>query len=1379
METSERAYKREAFRSAADLGRESRHLAQAGCGKIAVIKTPEGRPERAGHLWGKAGVGECPRFDEAEVRYGPHYADGPGARGGNRETNDSDPPPMRKPPGVRRKWGSPAPRLEECYEKTERMLQAQGVSRSAADRYVSRAAVCRQAQRELDKLKRWKDKEATVIRKEMRLYKAKSKEDLVREGVEDNPGPVGLREILLLMAGVEPNPGPVQKGKDVSGKSRANLKGQGAAPSNSRRQRRRSTKRPDEQVTKALEHALVDAVANEKGKDDADEEMIREEHELRFKADSVAREEVARKVMPPVVVYHVGSERDYAALFYEVKECPQKLTPYPVPHVVAWARLVDVKEIVPEKQALFQGDQEFVGLSPHSADIRIPKGAYHVAYYHVKLVAVGWGARMSFYQVEDEATTSEEPEEVFENVICVKEMVIPVSVEQFMRAKRARVARFSLLNSYVSVRNFCSAVCNFKLDEYDAYSDTESHDQLMTALLLVQDVDSAGVDKYWKEAVANMLSWHIARNACWSAQPLVEGTYVSGYQTEMRDFFASSLATVAERVQAGKETLAQGVEELQGMLGVVRHGVQKVRDDIHAWRKGLCSARMNGTYVRGLYASFPTRVDPKNQIIGTMKRLCVQKGPCSEEMQARQAGIAAALCDFVRTRITQCACKTGVPTDDDYDAYFAAYSPENMLKRSVEKSKEYPEWSELQREQFCAGAEIAIGHAEEGRGVVAKYIGENFDTVKVMDKVETYDVQEIKASRKIVCPDHFWRGYTYAICQPSCEVWDRVMKGHNVKGMTLDELTKEMARTFPEVGRFIVGDYKNFESLVDGNVQRRCELPVLVQCAPAWPEAVAEVIEHFSHVEFHYQSTSNSGTLPSMRLSGSIVTSDGNAIANTCMSFAVISACEHVKLEDTMDWFRETYLSGIPQRGWYIEGDDSIIQVSPQVEESEMCKKHEESGNRFVYAEVDNWQEGNFCQREVVSSDAGGGGVRDVFRCPLALISKLFTLNDPDMCTCKHDEEKTVAKGMSYYLHYSGVPIFGPLCAAYLERHKSTVDKILSRVDEMREAARKGVVYSGRVRDLGVAGALWLKNSWTAKTDFFDAYRSDLAVRLHRAVEISDRMRERVRQGWTRMTAATQKAIEEDLVSQIRNGRRVLVNGTLEALWQGTESMKRTVVTEFAGQREQGRRCSDQILARGIAAAGELRSAADEVKSIPLLKLTSLSRLLIMLSSVVLAAAPFVAAVVGFWVGHAALMGLFLAIPVLLTVWWISVAITTLIYWGMFRVSFRSAVQFSMWTNLAIVWVPFIRYKMWRWFVATPSPSDIRGRLDTMMQDMSRTAAARLSAEDDRAIERLLGGSTGEEGGCEPARAEAPKPVKRMTASSLLRGLFQGSSKKQ
>jgi len=978
----------------------------------------------------------------------------------------------------------------------------------------------RLARARLRRLIKDKEKRKQDIRRQEECEKNGWVRDLTREGVEPNPGPSNKTELTVRRRG-----GKEFKIHPAKGKGNAGVQG-------IKKDRRMPVKKHKNSCSrdKAKESVIIDQLVGEiekvAGERDAAEEMeepteeelnaIAERISLRIALEEELDEKLVDRItdfMPSCVEWHSGiPSSDIDTLLCKVQA--RDLEPLPVPHVKFSAMLLGRARVVSEDpvntsdkiKSKVSADRI---LTPLELEVGYPQGRYHVVEYVVERVTYGLAG------VSHEKTS----------------MNVRISPQEFayLRACRVHVGG-NFMKTLAIVQAKRQRNRSYLIHSFDRHNNSVMQDQLMAALLLVEDDCNFGL--------VNLCHNLIQRDVSHKMNvPMVEGTYVRGYQTSFAEIFKGAFKDVRELLKRGEsaEEIAEKIKtELVSPLGDIKHAEREFKQ---TQVSDYC--RVNHSFhVEGIIPTFPDPGDFKNRVVGCVKRLLRPPPKFSDEFRAALHEASAAIRAYVM--------RDGAVEDVSHD---------QIVANAVAKAGEM-DWSEEQKADFVSGAQDILGAAEAGDGAIREVL----DKVPFFGnfiKAETYPADAIKAVRYITAPSHRVRGILFGLLSPVLDRISHSTCNHNVKGLNIKEMDEKVMLSFTGVrGGILNSDYSSFESLIcDEILKHEGE-----DFAHLSQSSLRPAVQILMSLFYQYKTTASNSwmslVMPPIRASGTYQTSIGNWVANCRFLLATFKVID--KEFDCLSYLH---------RGHFIlEGDDGIIKMIPGVTVEKFVQTlKDEAGIELTSASHVDSIDGEFCSAVLSSVIENGKEVVRRMAHPIEVLSKVTASISADKNTKNHDEGLSFAKIMSFQSIYGKMPVVGDLFESVLEDGRSRMGK-MSRNPLVRDFLNKLSFWPERLASVKAQMKSRVVEPLT------DELRHAYAKAYGIAVDEQHRIEKFLAEEWQRVKA-----------SAGASGVRKLVCPIISRPWQELKGVKRMVVEEFNGLRNIGSEMGNKMVAVSAA----------------------------------------------------------------------------------------------------------------------------------------------------------------------------------------------------
>lgn len=558
---------------------------------------------------------------------------------------------------------------------------------------------------------------------------------------------------------------------------------------------------------------------------------------------------------------------------------------------------------------------------------------------------------------------------------------------------------------------------------------------------------------------------------------ITPGTSIIGYDVTPDDIFTQPLKDV--------------VEQNFGMA---------VREVKQKFRAGMQYARAYPIHVPGFFAHFPNPFTRLNVMCGALKRIGVRRLQATPEMIARYEKCIEHLCRMI------------VPTRRMLDSSVLFECRAHATAKGFKGDD---------LDAYMLGANEALC------GVVPPAIELRHYASFV--KAEAMQHGALKTPRFIAAPSFKIRGYLHALLYRAQHNFFEAMSAHSVKGKDMSELDRELQDKMGGLAWFHCTDFTSMEA----NVQRYAivgEGEVLGACDPEARGAICEVFRILAAGRNTMASRFYDFVVTPMRMSGQDHTSVGNYINNFAWSFAIMSKFHNVPVEGVSEYVRSY------EHPYFFEGDDGVLHVGVRHSEAELETLGTiagEMGVRLKFEQAAKISDASFCkastysvQVPVSTGDAGAGSSSErVFRTkdPITVLASLFTAigKNTHLMRVEDQLKLQVATAMSYLHSFPDLPIVAPVCRAILEKYSSVMNRVRDELGEetgsfsLREALGEMKI---RAREKGQDISQWGVDTWR---------------------RVSPEAREQVERLY-RIPGVVQRAVEEKLVQQIREGRRKL-----------------------------------------------------------------------------------------------------------------------------------------------------------------------------------------------------------------------------------------------
>lgn len=330
-----------------------------------------------------------------------------------------------------------------------------------------------------------------------------------------------------------------------------------------------------------------------------------------------------------------------------------------------------------------------------------------------------------------------------------------------------------------------------------------------------------------------MLKAAIFKTLC-KDRPLAAGTYIKGYDVSIRDVFPDEPVQFTDKMCAYVSGRAQCARE--------------------SWR-----AVYANIHIKELVAAFPDR-SPNNLFLGFARRLGIARGYMHPEYRHHLQAMTDAIIQHFRIQ----------PAVLDVEA--ARRSCEAHCRGFNDDAKAY----------YMLGAERALSGDLLSDPEILTFNG-------CFVKQEAYPGDKFKTPRFIICPDLYVRGYTHALLYEVQHSFFQAMEAHSVKGLDQQQVEEKLSESFTGREYWLETDYTSFESNVTADQMRCTEFPVIVKGSPPQRQAqVKQLYETLMSCQHRCVNKLFTLGLSPMRLSGQDQTSYGNYIVNLSNSLTIV-----------------------------------------------------------------------------------------------------------------------------------------------------------------------------------------------------------------------------------------------------------------------------------------------------------------------------------------------------------------------------------------------------------------------------------------------------------------------------------------------------------
>lgn len=641
---------------------------------------------------------------------------------------------------------------------------------------------------------------------------------------------------------------------------------------------------------------------------------------------------------------------------------------------------------------------------------------------------------------------------------------------------------------------------NMKADhnQYDPSASGHMADFLYTCFLLLmgghQTLDAQSIGE---KVISDTIYRSIVRDRC-----PAPGTYVRGYELEVRDIFPAPTQ----------------------IRDVVSRASGYMRETAESVKKQWSECRLSSVHVADFLPSFPLHESVINQKLGFIKRLACARG---QPTDAFKTNIRSAVRWLKHT-----------------------YHPEETLSMAdvrAECLKHTQEngFTEEQKAKYMMGVDWALslktlGDLELGASMLGEAGGFN--------KMEVLDEGKKKTPRYIVAPNFYMRGYSHAILMSAQRNFFHQFKSHTVKGLTREEQKVKVHSAMEGRSGFLETDYTSFESNITSFYIEEVEKELFVHFADeAMKPLVADMFSKLAHQTTEVKSSTFTMFLEPMRLSGTDHTSAGNCLVNFCITMAIMYEAmgRTDPMENFLDWMENTH-------PYFFEGDDGLMHVGSDIDMARLKSATQHSGAKLTFEYDDDMENLNFCGMTTEKVYINGHPRIVNMVNPMTILSKMFALFSP-ADTCRHDDEISAAKALSYYDLYHDLPIIGPVSRAVCEfyQRQRVFERIRSHFIDL-DGHTLPLDYWGSK----ILGGLPLPS----RADFMrslDRFKEQVAIFVEASAELRQSVADRFH-----ISISDQHTIEHQLVEQLERGHRVLRCDTLVRLWRenpGVQAMRQRV----------------------------------------------------------------------------------------------------------------------------------------------------------------------------------------------------------------------------
>lgn len=839
---------------------------------------------------------------------------------------------------------------------------------------------------------------------------------------------------------------------------------------------------------------------------------------LQMTADAAQKAELIQSQTRFVgVCWHSCVPDEVEADYCMVAREPQTLLRPFFPH--RWL-LIANSSIHPAQRFIVDGAKvksEFqVVQQPMTADMARAPGPYNILELDVELHNVGW------FQCEHEDRG-------------VQTVHLSFSWEQWTAASSQRVASTpSFLVNLKAVQRWRSSHKGFPCSDNVVSANSLIEDQAFTALLMSRDrglsqIWGIGKEVFFKESNKRIERLFMSAD---EGAPIAAGYYLEGYRTELRDMFPQAWASaMSEFTVTGsvQKATRKFVDEAAKIAVIASGKAKKAMDYVSL---NYCRALPDPIFVdedEVLPTAFPDPQNPCNRIAAFFKRLISStredKKPDTDE---RERGVAA---EFIE-RGKKCLW--------DFD-------PAAILKAVSEQVKEHAEWSPEQVDHFIAGAKDVIESAKQGvtacEGLLKKIAGWFRDN-KVFVKAEAYGLEDLKCARFITAPCHYVRGFSFALFHPAQHNFFDVWCDHSIKAQTPAEVTDSVGNTPSGEGLAAVEtDYSSFEGGIDEQ-RRNTECEVLASYSPSEYQALIIgygriLADGLSLTDGQYRIL-----LRTIRLSGEFVTSVGNFIDQSCMSFGSISRWLGIEPGKVKEWFHDWHYP------WRCEGDDGLFML-PKAKIESLFDSFKQSGSRITHEVHQYAAEANFCGKRLVETAKGFIVVVD----PVEVLGKLSWWIGCDHSTTRHDVEMQTAKALGYLVQYTGVPLVHSYAAALVRKNWAMAQRL---------------TVDAQIQQPTLMGGKWLRSYLSRRGDH--RLDEELTSTVRRAIDtgIVDDVRDAITKIHSELTPRVQRECERLITEAVARGTKIVLPA-LKIIRDRCKALGAMVQHKFEGKREQAK----------------------------------------------------------------------------------------------------------------------------------------------------------------------------------------------------------------
>jgi hypothetical protein len=601
--------------------------------------------------------------------------------------------------------------------------------------------------------------------------------------------------------------------------------------------------------------------------------------------------------------------------------------------------------------------------------------------------------------------------------------VVAFSWEQWCAAHERRIYRPSLAETLQGVTAYRAVRIGVPAPDLTYANAGVVSDQLFAALMCLeyertQSATSMAMTGL-KMIISSGLEKGILRRLIHDrgARPVAGGQYIYGYHTNFSDIWPKQWARAVDDVAAGADATERAgelIEEVTEHMSLERARPKGSGREL--------AARQSPVAVEGCHPAFPCS-GACSELLSFLKRLSGRLPPADEE----QPELEMAVADGIELSVSMRA--------EEPDTA-------HVLDLAVEKTKAMAGVSPQDREVFIAGAHDALEAIRGGAREVSTFIRrewENLTSFFVFRKVEALPNEEIKTARNIAAPAMRARGILFAIFSPCAHTLFGTFAGNCVKNKTIDQVDECLAdATSTEAGAsaFVTVDTSSFE-LVVTEARRRLEWKVLrASVKGTWQQAI-DAVEKLMVGQLMFDGKFWNLVRPSMRASGEYNTSQGNWIVNTCIQFATIFKALGVPADRAAETFRSW------RHSWMIEGDDTFFSIARD-KLDQLRAAYATNGTKITFNWSPRLDVPGFVGRIPVNTRKGLRKICDVY----STVAKLTWWIDPDLASTRADWDLLVARAMAYGSLYPTTPVVGALCRRILRAHERVARRLIDEAED-------------------------------------------------------------------------------------------------------------------------------------------------------------------------------------------------------------------------------------------------------------------------------------------------------------------------------------------